>query len=88
MSSKIITATESAAMPQIKLALTREEAADALGISTVTIDRLSKRGLLNPSRATRRPLFAISEIKRFLKATQRQPQALGKTPTKLPAGKQ
>ena len=53
-----------------KLALTREETADALGISTVTIDRLTERGLLNPSRATRRPLFAVSEIERFLKETQ------------------
>lgn len=53
-----------------KLALTREEAADALGLSVVTIDRLTERGLLNPSRATRRPLFAVSEIERFLKETQ------------------
>lgn len=53
-----------------KLALTREETADALGISTVTIDRLTERGLLKPSRATRRPLFPVSEIERFLQATQ------------------
>lgn len=75
----------SAAVP--KLALTRTEAASALGLSTVTIDRLTKRGLLKPSRATRRPLFAVFEIKRFLKATQIQPQGRGETPTKLPAGK-
>jgi Helix-turn-helix domain len=87
MSSKTVPTTETPAMPQTKLALTREEAADALGISAVTIDRLSKRGLLNPSRAIRRPLFSVSEIERFLKATQRQPQVLDKTPTKLPAGK-
>ncbi|HUA67311.1 MAG TPA: helix-turn-helix domain-containing protein [Candidatus Saccharimonadales bacterium] len=53
-----------------KLALTREEAADALGISTVTIDRLTARGLLKPSRATRRPLYPIFEIERFLRETQ------------------
>lgn len=70
-----------------KLALTRKEAASALGVSAVTVDRLTKRGLLKPSRAIRRPLFAVSEIKRFLKATQRPPQVLGKTPTKVPAGK-
>lgn len=54
----------------LKLALTRKEAADALGISVVTIDRLTERGLLKPSRATRRPLFPVSEIERFLKETQ------------------
>ena len=52
-----------------KLALTREEAADALGISVVTVDRLTKRHLLRPSRATRRPLYSIAEIERFLKDT-------------------
>ena len=52
-----------------KLALTRVEAGEALGISAVTVDRLAKRGLLRPSRATRRPLYSISEIERFLKET-------------------
>jgi hypothetical protein len=63
-------ATESAAMPQTKLALKRQEAARALSISVATIDRLTARGLLNPSRATRRPLYPVFEIERFLKATQ------------------
>lgn len=52
-----------------KLALTRVEAAEALGITPVTIDRLAKRGLLRPSRATRRPLYSIEEIERFLRDT-------------------
>ncbi len=52
-----------------KLALTREEAADALGVCAITIDRLAKRGLLVPSRATRRPLYPIWEIERFLRET-------------------
>lgn len=52
-----------------KLALTRAEAAEALGITPVTIDRLAKRGLLRPSRATRRPLYSIEEIERFLRDT-------------------
>ncbi len=52
-----------------KLALTREETAEALGITPVTIDRLAKRGLLCPSRATRRPLYSVAEIERFLKDT-------------------
>ena len=52
-----------------KLALTRVEAADALNISPATLDRLVKRGLLRPSRALKRPLFAISELERFLRET-------------------
>lgn len=52
-----------------KLALSREEAAEALGISSVTLDRLSKRGLINPSRATRRPLYPTWEVERFLRET-------------------
>jgi DNA-binding transcriptional MerR regulator len=52
-----------------KLALTREEAAKALGLSAPSIDRLTKRGLLRPSRATRRPLYSVPEIERFLRET-------------------
>ena len=49
-----------------RLALTRVEAAELLGLSAVTNDRLTKRGLLRPSRATRRPIYAIAELHRFL----------------------
>lgn len=52
-----------------KLALTRVEAAKALGVCALTIDRLTKRGLLRPSRATRRPLYPVWEIERFLRET-------------------
>ena len=52
-----------------RLALTREEAAAALGISIPTLDRLVQRGLLRPSRALRRPLFPVPEIERFLRET-------------------
>ena len=52
-----------------KLALSRTEAAQALGVSAITIDRLALRGLLRPSRATRRPLYAVEEIRRFLAET-------------------
>ena len=52
-----------------KLALTRTEAAQALGIRPVTLDRLTKRGLLHPSRATRRPLYSVKEVERFLSET-------------------
>jgi hypothetical protein len=52
-----------------KLALNRIEAAEALGLSPATIDRLTLRGLLRPSRATRRPLYPVKELERFLKDT-------------------
>jgi DNA-binding transcriptional MerR regulator len=55
-----------------KLALTREEAAQALGIHPITISRLTERGLLRPSRATRRPLYPVTEIERFLRDTATQ----------------
>lgn len=60
---------DSSGGPTIKLALTRREAAAALGVSSITIDRLTKRKLLNPSRATRRPLYSVAEIERFLRET-------------------
>lgn len=53
----------------LKLALSREEAGRALGVSAITVDRLTKRGLLRPSRATRRPLHPIWEVERFLRDT-------------------
>ena len=52
-----------------RLALSREEAAAALGVSVPTLDRLVQRGLLRPSRALRRPLFPVPEIERFLRET-------------------
>ena len=52
-----------------KLALNRIETAQAIGQSAATVDRLTKRGLLRPSRATRRPIYAVKEIERFLKET-------------------
>jgi hypothetical protein len=52
-----------------KLALNRIEAAQALGQSPASIDRLTKRGLLRPSRATRRPMYPVRELERFLMET-------------------
>ena len=60
---------EHSAAGRIKLAFTRSEAAAALGVSPITIDRLTRRNLLTPSRATRRPLYALSELERFLRDT-------------------
>jgi len=52
-----------------KLALTRVEAAAALGIHVNSLDRLVARQLLHPSRALRRPLFPVRELERFLEET-------------------
>ena len=62
-----------------RMALTRYEVAQALGISASQIDKLTKRGLLRPSRATRRPLYPVQEILRFLRDTtaQLEPEADG-----------
>jgi DNA-binding transcriptional MerR regulator len=50
-----------------RLAYTTEETADALGVKKTTVWRLTQRGLLKPNRATRRPLYPVSEIERFLR---------------------
>jgi hypothetical protein len=64
--------TDQAEVHPPKLAYTRIEAARALGIKPLTLYRLEKRGLLHPSRATRRPLYAVSELERFLRDTTAQ----------------
>jgi hypothetical protein len=53
--------------PVPKLALNRVEAAQALGCSPATLDRLALRGLLRPCRATYRPIYWVKELERFLK---------------------
>lgn len=60
---------------KIRLAYTRRETAKIIGVSPITIDRLTKRGLLHPSRATRKPLYPVWEIERFLKETSDTPHA-------------
>jgi hypothetical protein len=47
----------------------RAEAAIYLGIAKITIDRLTKRGLLHPSRALRHPIYSKDDLDRFLKET-------------------
>ena len=49
------------------LALSRDETACALGVCANTVDRLIKRGLLRPSRVTRRPMYPVWEVERFLR---------------------
>jgi DNA-binding transcriptional MerR regulator len=53
--------------PVARLAYTTEETAASLGVKPTTIWRLTQRGLLKPNRATRRPLYPVSEIERFLR---------------------
>jgi hypothetical protein len=50
-----------------KLGLNRVEAAEALGVSPATLDRLAQRGLIRPCRATYRPIYWVRELERFLK---------------------
>ena len=52
-----------------RIALNTTETAKALGVSKVTVYRLWKRGLLRPSLSLRTPLFAVSEIERFLRSS-------------------
>jgi DNA-binding transcriptional MerR regulator len=52
-----------------RIALGRKEAAAAINVSVETLARLAKRGLIHPSRATRRPLFSVVELERFLRDT-------------------
>jgi len=52
-----------------RLSYGRVEAAEILGVDPATVDRLAKRGLLRPSRATRRPLYPMWELERFLRET-------------------
>jgi hypothetical protein len=47
----------------------RAEAAIYLGIAKITIDRLTKRGLLHPSRALRHPIYSKDDLDRFLRET-------------------
>ena len=56
--------------PQIeKKGFKRAEAAIYLGVAKVTIDRLTQRGLLHPSRALRHPIYSKDDLDRFLRET-------------------
>lgn len=64
--------TDHAGPPPLKLGFTRIEAARAIGQSPATLDRLAKRGLIRPSRGTRRPIYALIEIERYLRESSTQ----------------
>ena len=50
----------------------RAEAAIYLGVAKITIDRLTRRGLLHPSRALRHPIYSKDDLDRFLRETSNQ----------------
>ena len=52
-----------------KLAYDRCDSAVILGMSPASLDRLVKRGLIRPSRALHKPMFALTELERFLRET-------------------
>jgi hypothetical protein len=53
--------------PDNRLQVSRTEAARRLGCNTVTLDRLAKRGLIHPNRATRCPMYPVKELERFVR---------------------
>jgi len=71
MSKKTKTETIQTAVQ--KMAYTRDEAAAQLGLHPITISRLTERGILRPSRATRRPIYSHEELQRFLRDTASKP---------------
>lgn len=65
----VVIKTHEPASPLTRLGYTRAQAAYLLGISLPTLDRLTARRLLRPSRATRRPIYSREELERFLRET-------------------
>lgn len=49
--------------------LKRAAAAYYLSVSLPTLDRLTQRGLLHPSRALRHPIYSRDDLDRFLRET-------------------
>ena len=61
------TDTTTEAAPKLeRLAYTKSELGQALGLSPVTIYRLEQRGLLRPVEGIRHKLFSVTEVNRFL----------------------
>lgn len=48
-----------------KILYSRREAAQMLGVCTLTIDKLVQRGELQPKRVGDRPMFSRVELERF-----------------------
>lgn len=56
-----------------KLAYTTNEAAEMLGVNPATIWRLTKRGLLRPSKGIRYARYTLEELQRYLRETASEP---------------
>jgi DNA-directed RNA polymerase specialized sigma subunit len=54
-----------------RMAYTLEETAQILGISYISVWRLTKRGMLKTSSALRTKIVPVSEIEKFLRNTSR-----------------
>ena len=68
--SRAVDSSDAAVKTEIeKKGFKRAEAAIYLGIAKITIDRLTKRGLLHPSRALRHPIYSKDDLDRFLRET-------------------
>ncbi len=55
--------------PLLRRAYNMRETAEILGISYMSVWRLSNRGLLRASKALRTKIFSVEEIARFLQET-------------------
>ena len=69
MKRNTVTLANSAPPAIPKLAFSMKEAAEALGVSYISVHRLLKRGLLRSSSALRTKVIPATELQRFLKAT-------------------
>jgi hypothetical protein len=69
LSVMVVTKTQEPVSHLSRLGYNRAQAAYLLGISLPTLDRLTARRLLRPSRATRRPIYSREELERFLRET-------------------
>jgi hypothetical protein len=56
----------------VKLAYNRDETAKLISQSPATLDRLAARGLIQPNRATRRPVYPLEEILRYLSTGKKE----------------
>lgn len=59
--------------PLQKLAYTTNEAAQMLGVNPATVWRLTKRGLLRPSKGIRYARYTLDELQRYLRETASEP---------------
>lgn len=69
--NKKTTTEKKPALP--KLAYNTDEAAEMLGVDSSTVWRLTKRGLLRPSKGIRYARYTLDELQRYLRDTASAP---------------